>query len=137
MELQSARLIIDTLAQGIHPVTGEPMPHDSPYNAAPVIRALVTVSRALDSEPAGAVVVTHKAPRTRAPAPANAGKPWAAEDDAALCSAFDAGVEQKDIAQQLARTRFGIEQRLIKLGKLPPAIGGGRYGAAVTAPAAG
>ena len=28
MELQSARQIIDTLAQGIHPVTGEAMPVD-------------------------------------------------------------------------------------------------------------
>ena len=39
MELQIARQIIDTLAQGIHPVTGEAMPDDSPYNAPPVIRA--------------------------------------------------------------------------------------------------
>ena len=39
MELQIARQIIDTLAQGIHPVTGEAMPEDSPYNAPPVIRA--------------------------------------------------------------------------------------------------
>ena len=46
MELQIARQIIDTLAQGIHPVTGEAMPDDSPYNAAPVIRALHAVSRA-------------------------------------------------------------------------------------------
>jgi len=30
MELQTARQIIDTLSQGIHPVTGEAMPPDSP-----------------------------------------------------------------------------------------------------------
>ena len=48
MELQAARQIIDTLAQGIHPVTGEVMPEDSPYNAPPVIRALFAVSQALD-----------------------------------------------------------------------------------------
>lgn len=48
MELSIARQIIDTLAQGIHPVTGEPMPDDSPYNAPPIIRALHSVSRALD-----------------------------------------------------------------------------------------
>ena len=48
MELQVARQIIDTLAQGIQPVTGEAMPEDSPYNAPPVIRALHAVSRELE-----------------------------------------------------------------------------------------
>jgi hypothetical protein len=50
MELAVARQIIDTLAQGIHPVTGEIMLEDSPYNAPPVIRALFAVSQALQSE---------------------------------------------------------------------------------------
>ena len=38
MDLQIARQIIDALAQGIHPLTGEAMPEDSPYNAPPIIR---------------------------------------------------------------------------------------------------
>ena len=38
MELQIAREIINVLAQGIHPVTGEAMPADSPYNEPPVIQ---------------------------------------------------------------------------------------------------
>lgn len=50
MELAAARNIIDTLAQGIHPVSGEVMPEDSPYNAPPIIRALFAVSQALDSQ---------------------------------------------------------------------------------------
>lgn len=48
MELQAARQIIDTLAQGVNPVTGEVYPEDAPYNAPPVIRALFAVSSALD-----------------------------------------------------------------------------------------
>ena len=39
MELQAAHQII-ALAQGVHPITVEAMPEDSPYNAPPVIRAL-------------------------------------------------------------------------------------------------
>jgi hypothetical protein len=125
MELQSARQIIDTLAQGIHPVTGEAMPEDSPYNAPPVIRALVAVSQALDP--------AHSAPQRARPAPpVNAGKAWSAEDDAALVAGFDRGEEPKLLAEQLGRTRFGIEQRLIKLGKVV-VPGGGRFGA-VAAP---
>ena len=113
MELQTAREIIGTLAQGIHPVTGEVMPEDSPYSAPPVIRALFAVSQALDTaaEPAAA-----KPRRARADLPPNTGKPWAAEDDEQLRLGFTAGTPTKDLAAALGRTRWAIESRLVKLG---------------------
>jgi hypothetical protein len=117
MELQTARQIIDTLAQGIHPVTGEAMPEDSPYNAPPVIRALFAVSQALHERPV-------RPPREQ---PANAGKAWRDEEDAKLAAGFDAGTELKQLAADLARTPFAVETRLIKLGKLPVRVG--RFGA--------
>lgn len=118
MELQTAHQIIDTLAQGIHPVTGEAMPEDSPYNAPPVIRALFAVSQALQGQ----------APRVaRREPPSNAGKAWRGEEDAKLASAFDAGTELKQLAADLGRTPFAVETRLIKLGKLPVRVG--RFGA--------
>lgn len=126
MELQIARQIIDTLAQGIHPVTGEAMPEDSPYNAPPVIRALHAVSRALDG--GGTPAPAAEAPRTRRPLPPNAGKPWSGQEDSALETAFDAGIDLRQVAQELGRTSFAIEQRLIKLGKIASPAGGGRYG---------
>ena len=119
MEIQAARQIIDTLAQGVHPVTGEVMPDDSPYNAPPVIRALVAASRALEGK--------RKAPdRTERIArvqPSNQGKPWSPEDDARLEAAYAAGADLKQVAQELGRSQFGIESRLVKLGKLPPRPG--------------
>ena len=124
MELAAARQIIDTLAQGIHPVTGEVMPEDSPYNAPPVIRALHAVSRALEGTGADAG-------RSRRPLPPNAGKAWSAQEDAALETAFDAGIPMKQVAQELGRTQFAVEQRLIKIGKVAAPAGGGRFGAAV------
>ena len=42
-----------------------------------------------------------------------------------------AGKSEADL-ERLARTRFGIEQRLVKLGRLPAAPGGGRFGGAPT-----
>jgi hypothetical protein len=117
MELQAAHQIIDTLSQGIHPMTGEAMPEDSPYNAPLVIRALFAVSQALQGKPA----------RVRRELPPNAGKPWAAEDDARLGTAFAGGVELNQLALDLGRTPFAVETRLIKLGKLPPRMG--RFGA--------
>ena len=117
MELQAARQIIDTLAQGVHPVTGEVMPEDSPYNAPPVIRALFAVSNALD----GASPTT--APKPRRELPANAGKAWLPEEDGKLESAFAAGIDLKEIAKELGRTDFAVESRLVKMGKLPPRAG--------------
>ena len=126
MELQIARQIIDTLAQGIHPVTGEAMPEDSPYNAPPVIRALHAVSRALDG--GGTGEAASEPARTRRAQPPNAGKPWSAQEDAALETAFDAGIALKQVAQELGRTQFAVEQRLVRLGKVEAPAGGGRYG---------
>ena len=122
MELQIARQIIDTLAQGIHPVTGEAMPEDSPYNAPPVIRALHAVSRALEGEGASGE-------RPRRALPPNAGKPWSTQEDAALEVAYDAGIALKQVAQELGRTAFAVEQRLIRMGKIAAPAGGGRFGA--------
>ena len=109
MELQIAREIINVLAQGIHPVTGEMMPPDSPYNEPPVIRALFTVSQALDG---------CEGPKTRREQPSNAGKAWSAEEDDRLAAAFDAGQDLKQMALDLGRSRLGVEARLVKLGKI-------------------
>ena len=110
MELQNARQIIDTLAQGIHPVTGEVMPEDSPYNAPPVIRALFAVSQALEGN---APVKPRREP------PPNGGKAWTSEEDDKLVSAFAAGIDPRDIAHELGRTAWAVEARLAKLGKIP------------------
>lgn len=113
MELQEARTIINALAQGIHPVTGEVMPADSPYNEPPVIRALFEVARALDGQ----------APAAKRTLPPNAGKPWAPEEDARLDAAFASGADLKPLAHELGRTPFALEARLVKMGKLPPRSG--------------
>ena len=109
MELQIAREIINVLAQGIHPVTGEAMPADSPYNEPPVIRALFAVSRALDE---------CDAPKARRELPVNAGKTWSGEEDDRLVAAFDAGQELKQMALEMGRSRVAVEARLVKLGRI-------------------
>ncbi|HYF42124.1 MAG TPA: hypothetical protein VEA35_06700 [Ramlibacter sp.] len=114
MELQTAREIIDTLARGIHPVNGEVMPEDSPYNEPQVIRALFTVSQALGAAPAA---------KPRRELPPNAGKPWSPEDDARLAAAFDAGQTLDQLPALFGRTRHSVEARLVKLGRLQTAVG--------------
>lgn len=114
MELQTARQIIDTLARGIHPVTGEVMPEDSPYNAPPVIRALFAVTGALD----GFAANTIRARRERGELPPNTGKPWKPEDDECLRNGFSSGQATRELAAALGRTRWAVESRLVKLGMM-------------------
>lgn len=47
MELSTAVDLIDTLAQGIDPTTGDVLPEDSMYNKPPIIRALFLVGHTL------------------------------------------------------------------------------------------
>lgn len=90
------------------------MDADSPYNEPSVIRALYTVVHALEGK--------QVAPRRVVAAP-NQGKAWTAEDDAKLDAAFAAGADLKPVAQELGRTAFALEARLVKLGRLPPRDG--------------
>lgn len=119
MELQQARAILQTLAQGIHPVTGVLMDADGPYNEPSVIRALYTVVQALERPVEGKPARTGE----RHAAAPNQGKPWSAEDDAKLDAAFEAGADLKPLAAELGRTAFALEARLVKLGRLPPRSG--------------
>lgn len=114
MDIEFARRIIDTLSQGIHPATGEVMPPDSPYNDPTVIRALFTVSRWFQEGGRRSL---------RREQPANAGKPWQAEDDEKLRAWHAEGRAPEEIAKDLHRTEFAIESRLNKLGLLPPQPG--------------
>lgn len=127
MELQTARQIIETLAQGIHPVTGEAMPEDSPYNVPAVIRALFAVAQALDAQD------KCRPTRDARSTPPRSGMAWDDEQDAILMEGFHRGDEMKTLADTLGRTRFGVEQRLIKLGKLSAPAGRSNASSAGTA----
>jgi LmbE family N-acetylglucosaminyl deacetylase len=115
MEKQAALKIIQQLANGVDPHSGEVFRADSPYQHPDTVRALFIAMRALEEQ---------SAPRQRAAgnenAPQNAGKPWSADEDQALASAFDAGKQIPELAAQHQRSRFAIETRLAKLGKIEP-----------------
>jgi hypothetical protein len=113
MEKAQAAEILKSLADGIHPVTGEAFPGESPYQHAIVVRALFVALSALGNEA--------KPPRQER-LPANAGKPWSDEEDQRLLELFDAGRPIKEIAQTHGRTTGGIQARLAKYERIqmPP-----------------
>ncbi|MCC6472980.1 MAG: hypothetical protein IT514_04465 [Burkholderiales bacterium] len=110
MEKPTATSILQALAHGIDPRTGEAWPADSPYQHPDTIRALFCALQALRGEA--------PPPRPARTPPGNAGKPWSEEEDRRLAAGFDAGIRIPELAGQHGRSRTAIEARLLKLGKL-------------------
>ncbi len=106
MDVQYAKQLLEGLADGMNPLTGEVLPPDDACNNPDIIRALHTILRELDRKTASK--------RT----PENAGKPWSKEDDAELCSRFDNGSSVQELSQTFKRTRGAITSRLERLGKI-------------------
>lgn len=107
---------LQALANGIDPVTGVAFPADSPYQHPDTVRALYHAIRTLET-----VVSKPKQPARNLPG--NSGKPWSPEEDTQLVSAFAAGQSMETLAATHDRTRFAIEARLAKLGKVPMPAG--------------
>ena len=105
-----AKQIIEVLAGGIDPTTGEVLADDSPLSSPHVIRALFIAAKALEQ-------VSSKAARS-ATTPGNAGKSWSDEEDQRLVAAFDASTPVAALARTHERTSGAITSRLIKLGRL-------------------
>jgi hypothetical protein len=90
MEKEQALRILNALANGVHPATGEKFAADSPYQHPDTVRALFEAMRAVEG---GAVAA--------APAPA----------------APAAAAPQRKPAQ-LPQSGSGFEARLVRLGKM-------------------
>ncbi len=117
MERLQTLTILNALANGIHPATGQQFPADSPYQHPDTVRALFTAVRALE----GANTRTESAAPARArPAssPANIGSRWTPEEEQRLAAAFDSGKRVSELAALHGRSVAAIEARLLKLGKI-------------------
>lgn len=119
MEKETALKIIQQLANGIHPHTGEVFDADSAYQHPDTVRALFVAARALEAPPQNSGKPRAATAGNDAP-PQNSGKPWPAEEDQALAHGYDAGKQIPELALQHQRSRFAIETRLAKLGKIAP-----------------
>ena len=110
MTPNEAKSIIETLANGVDPETGEVLSAQSVFNNPQVIRALFIATNALDG-----LAKREKQAKTL---PGNAGNAWSETEDSSLLSAFDAGGSIKDISAKHGRTEGAIASRLIRLGRI-------------------
>ena len=104
MDIVRAKEIISALAEGVDPTTGEVLPGDSICNKGEIVRAFYAVLNHLDE----------KKPKKNLPA--NAGKPWAKEDEDLLVGLYRSGTPKRDICKTLQRTESGVSARLVHLG---------------------
>lgn len=119
--------ILNALSSGIDPLSGVPFPRDSSHQDPDVIRALFEALRAFEGTIAPATLSEAPVPeRKKAPRPGAAGTPWSPDEDARLAAAFDVGTDIAELALLHDRSRFAIETRLAKLGRVP-APSGMRY----------
>lgn len=112
MDDNKALSIVSALANGVNPQTGEMFEVDSPYQSVEVIRALYAAVRALEMSN------RTRARGSRMRVPANAGKPWAEQEDRELLDQFDSGLSLSQLAQVHDRTLAGIQARLERHGRL-------------------
>ena len=106
MDIVRAKEIISALAEGVDPTTGEVLPDSSVCNKGEVIRAFYAVLNHLDEK------------KLKKNLPANAGKPWSAEEDDKLKACYEAGMSQKELCAEFERTSGSITSRLARLGFL-------------------
>ncbi|MGC0152391.1 hypothetical protein ACPRNU_08045 [Chromobacterium vaccinii] len=108
MSPAEARSIVEALANGIDPHSGQPLPPHAALSRPEVIQALFLASRALEG--AERCLPSDKI-----------GRGWSAPEEARLLQAFDAGVALKQIAIAHGRSRGAIAARLSRLGRLAEA----------------
>ena len=106
MDITRAKELLEGLADGVNPLTGEVLSRDDSCNQVEIVRALNTVLRHLED----VVVISGE--------PENAGKPWSKTEDEVLCRMFDRGCSRKEICGRFKRSSGGIAARLVKLGKI-------------------
>jgi len=116
MDASEALTILQILADGVDPQTGEVFPDDSTFQHPQTIRALFVAIRALEESEQRRKRDERR--KIEKHLPENAGKPWERTEDEEVCRDFDAGMTVKQISEKHKRTEGAIQSRLERLGKI-------------------
>ena len=112
MDINRAVEILQSLANGIDPITGKTLPSDSLYNNPDIIRALficVQYVRSQQLEEKQAINLSGGLPK-------NAGLPWTDDLKRELASGFKAGCSPAALADKFGRSKGAVTSELRKQG---------------------
>jgi hypothetical protein len=114
MEIEKAKEIVLSLANGINPITGEVFPDDSIYNDPIIIRSLFTiVSNVRFPKKQGRQTIEEKQANNLADnKPKNAGLSWTEELKEEVEKLFKQGKPINELAKHFERTDGAIRSEL-------------------------
>ena len=104
MDKKEVIQVLEALAGGVDPVSGEIFPADSPYQSVEVTRALFHALEAV------------KGAKDKKPLPERQGEKWTEQEDQQLTEGFNNEVKVAELAKTHQRTSGAIRSRLKKLG---------------------
>ena len=119
MDIAQAKPILQSLADGVDPITGEAFPEQSPYQRPQTIRALYLALKVLEAS-----LENRSEDR---PLPENAGMAWTSQEEKQLLDKFNSGFSINQISLELKRTEVSIETRLVRLGRITDKGKAARY----------
>ena len=120
MDIKEATDILEILANGIEPSSGNKIPAGSPYNSPDVIRALYTCINYIKHPPKRQrkSVEEKRAENIKKGLPQNSGMPWTEDLKMDLVSQFKSGIQPNALSRKFERTRGAIISELKKLGEI-------------------
>lgn len=118
MEIHKAVQMIEAVANGTHPITGEAIPENSHFNSPEIIRALFTCTQHIKHPPPKSrkTLEERQAENLSQGLPRNAGLPWTKELKAQLADSFKAGEPPLELAKKFERTQYAILLQLQNQG---------------------
>ena len=98
--------IVNALAHGVNPLTGDLLSHEHVVREPIVARALLEAVWAMEKH----------GPGPRRPGPERRGEPWSSEEDEMLIDSWRRHGSIRSLATSHSRTPSAIRSRLLKLG---------------------
>lgn len=125
MNAKDAYTLLETLMDGVNPMTGELLPEDhvchEPAVQRALHRALVALQECESNEqiaPVETEPIESQLVRKKVAGRERAGKAWSSEEDAQLWKLWKNGATKYEISKRLQRSSFAIYRRLKSLGWL-------------------
>lgn len=110
--------VLSALASGVHPVTGEVLAEDSPYNEPRIIRALFGSLELIQTPVQRVPKKSQEEINREEGRPLRSNMRWTEEEDRELLDLLEKGTLTSEIAGRLERTQGAIHSRLQRQGLL-------------------